>query len=346
MSTRIEEDNTNAIDTFVVPVDGSAAPRRITHEGKSVAQPRWTDDNLLQYSLNAKTNSDVFVGGACSATANSRRTHRSSKSRWLMPNATPVSATAAAAGVLSADGKWRAQARELPRAPVAEAAGTDFEKRHAARFKGRTFDWMRFQQDGQDYPTPDPRTRPAAEISDRDQPMAASRRRSRSLGMRPPTSRGIRMAASIAFTADDRWRNEQAYEQPDIYTVTTGGEVKRLTNDGYVWSSLSYSPDGQFLLSERTFGTGMIIEKKLSHGGSDDLLVWPAAGGAADQSHRVVGSRAERSALVGGFEVRLLHRREGRHHARVPRRRSGRRARSSRSRRASGGSTASPSTRR
>ncbi|HYE87206.1 MAG TPA: alpha/beta fold hydrolase, partial [Vicinamibacterales bacterium] len=41
-----------------------------------------------------------------------------------------------------------------------------------------------------------------------------------------------------------------------------------------------YSPDGKYLLSERTFGTGMIIEKKLSHGGSDDLILWPSAGGA------------------------------------------------------------------
>ena len=63
VTTRVEDDNTNAIDTFVVPIDGSASPRKISHEGKSVAQPRWTDDNLLQYSLNAKTNSDVFVGG-------------------------------------------------------------------------------------------------------------------------------------------------------------------------------------------------------------------------------------------------------------------------------------------
>ncbi len=63
LTTRVEEDNTNAIETFVVPADGSAAPRRITHEGKSVASPRWTDDNLLQYSLNAKVNSDVFLGG-------------------------------------------------------------------------------------------------------------------------------------------------------------------------------------------------------------------------------------------------------------------------------------------
>ena len=92
-------------------------------------------------------------------------------------------------------------------------------------------------------------------------------------------SRGIRTATTIALTADDGWKNEQAYEQPDVYTTTTSGEVKRLTNDGYVWSSLLYSPDGQFLLSERTFGTGMIIEKKLTHGGSDDLIVWPVAGG-------------------------------------------------------------------
>jgi hypothetical protein len=38
-------------------------PRRITHEGKSVATPRWTDDNMLQYSLNAKVNSAIFLGG-------------------------------------------------------------------------------------------------------------------------------------------------------------------------------------------------------------------------------------------------------------------------------------------
>ena len=223
LSTRIEEDNTNAIETFVVPADGSAAPRRITHEGRSVATPRWTDDNLLQYSLNAKSRTaPCFVGGP-------RRNRAFAPDAALFkvavdaPNATPVSATAAPAGALSADGKWRAQARELPRAPAAEVTGTDFEKRHAARFKGRTFDWMRFQSDGQDYPTPDPRMRPAAEIA-----IAAvdggSRRRSRPSACAPPTSRGIRTAATIAFTADDTWQNEQAYEQPDIYTVTTSGD--------------------------------------------------------------------------------------------------------------------------
>ena len=279
LSTRIEEDNTSAIETFVVPVDGSAAPRRITHEGRSVATPRWTDDSLLQYSLNAKVNSAIFVGGD-QAQARPRPDASLFKVNVDDPNAAPVTATTAAAGVLSADGKWRAQARDLPRAPVAEVTGTDFEKRHASRFKGRTFDWMRFQSDGQDYPTPDPRTRPAAEVAitavDGGQPKTIT-----TLGMRAANLAWHPNGSAIAFTADDTWQNEQAYEQPDIYTVSTSGDVKRLTNDGYVWSSLAYSPDGQFLLSERTFGTGMIIEKKLSHGGSDDLIAWPAAGGAA-----------------------------------------------------------------
>jgi dipeptidyl aminopeptidase/acylaminoacyl peptidase len=286
LTTRVEEDNTNAIETFVVPADGSAAPRRITHEGKSVAAPRWTDDNLLQYSLNARVNSAIFIGpstplgtGGDAPQTRARADAALFKVAVDSPNATPMSATASPAGALSADAKWRAQARELPRTPVAEAPSTDFEKRHAARFKGRSFDWMRFQSDGQDYPTPDPRTRPAAEIAitavDGGQPKTIT-----TLGMRAANVAWHPGGSTIAFTADDTWQNEQAYEQPDVYTVTTGGDVKRLTNDGYVWGSLSYSPDGQFLLSERTFGTAMIVDKKLSHGGSDDLIAWPASGGA------------------------------------------------------------------
>ena len=261
LTTRIEEDNTNAIDTFVVPADGSTAPRKITHDGRSVATPRWTDDGLLQYSLNARTNSWVFVGGDAPQTR-ARGDNAMFKIDVANAGATPVAATPPPAGALSADGKWRAQARDLPRAAATEVAGTEFEKRHAARFKGRQFDWMRFQSDGQDYPTPDPRTRPASEIAIASAEGGDAKMITR-LGMRAGNVTWHPSGSTIAFTADDGWQSEQAYEQPDIYTVSTSGDVKRLTNDGYVWSSLAYSPDGQFLLSERTFGTGMIIEKKL-----------------------------------------------------------------------------------
>src|SRR5687767_2280808 len=117
LSTRIEDDNTTAIDTFVVAADGSSAPRRITHDGKSVATPRWTDDNLLQYSLNAKVNSDVFLGGP-PPQPRIRMEATVFKVAVDTPNATPVSAIASPAGAPSVDGKWRAQARELPRAPA------------------------------------------------------------------------------------------------------------------------------------------------------------------------------------------------------------------------------------
>jgi dipeptidyl aminopeptidase/acylaminoacyl peptidase len=276
ISTRSEEDNSNAIETYVVLADGSAAPRRITHEGRSVASPRWSDSSELQYSLNARVNSAVFIGG--DAPRSRPDATASYKVNIDLPNATPVTVQAGPGGVLSADFKMRALARDLPRAPAPGATGTDFEKRHASRFRGRSFDWMRFQQDGQDYPTPDPRQRPAAEITITAAD-GGNARTLTSLGFRPSNVTWHPNGSLIAFTADENWKNEQVYESPDIYTVTTTGDVKRLTNDGYSWSSLSYSPDGMFLLSERTFGTGMIIDQKLSHGGSDDLLLWPAAGG-------------------------------------------------------------------
>jgi len=278
VTSRIEDDNTNAIDTFVVATDGLSAPRKLTHDGKSMAAPRWVAASRLQYSLNARTDSGVFVGPG--GPARSRPDTALFTVDVAAAAQAPATASAPPAGIVSGDGKWRAAVRELPRAPQPEITGTDFEKRHAARFKGRQFDWMRFQSDGQDYPTADPRTRPAAEIVITTADGADARTITK-LGLRAANLTWHPGGSAIAFTADDRWRNEQAYEQPDIYTVTTQGDVKRITNDGYVWSSLSYSPDGQFLLSERTFGTDMIIEKKLSHGGSNDVILWPASGGAA-----------------------------------------------------------------
>jgi dipeptidyl aminopeptidase/acylaminoacyl peptidase len=280
LSTKVEEDNTTAIETYVIGTDGAGQPRKITHEGANVANPRWTDEGMLQYSLSARVPSSIFIGGA---EPRAPQGGAAPRAMWKIaidsPDAAPVQAPAATPGVVSADGKWIAQAKDRPRAVQAPTYASDFEKRHADRFKGRSFDWMRFQQDGQEYPTPDPRLRPAAEIA--ITPVAGGpANQVTKLGMRPSSLAWNANATMIAFTADENWNNEQTYEHPDIYTVTTDGKVNRLTTDGYVWGSLAYSPDGQFLLAERTFGTGMIIEQKLGHGGSDDLLLWPAAGGS------------------------------------------------------------------
>jgi dipeptidyl aminopeptidase/acylaminoacyl peptidase len=282
VSTKNEEDNTTSIETYVVPADGSAQPRKIEHEGRNVANPRWTDDSMLQYGLNARVNSAIFLGsvGMGEPLEPQRGRGGNQGELWKVSldtaNATPVQAQPRPAGaILSFDGKWIAEAKDRPRTASIVAYASDFEKRHMERFKGKQFDWMRFQQDGQEFPTPDPRLRPAAEITITPVGSGAPKELT-SLGLRPANLAWHPNGTMIAFTAEENWKSEQYYENPDIYTVTTDGKVTRVTNDGYVWSSLAYSPDGKFLLARRTFGTDMIIKQKLHHGGSDDLLIWPA----------------------------------------------------------------------
>ena len=114
VSTKIEEDNTTAVQTYVVPSDGSAPPRKIQHDGKDVAVPRWTDDNLLQYSLNARTNSAIFIPGGegLSGEGIGQRGGNAANQGQLWKvsvdtaNAVPVKADPRPQGVVSPDGKW------------------------------------------------------------------------------------------------------------------------------------------------------------------------------------------------------------------------------------------------
>jgi dipeptidyl aminopeptidase/acylaminoacyl peptidase len=255
VSSRVEPDNSTATETYIVPVDGSAQPRRIQHEGKDVSRAAWVEDNMLRYS----------AGGLWKVAVDT-------------PNSAPVRAEAPPQGVLSFDGKWIAHPKEIPQPKPEPVYSSEFEKRHMERFKGRQFDWMRFQQDGQDYPTPDPRARPYLEIA--ITPAAGGETKQlTNLGYRAGNLAWHPNGTTIAFTAEPEWKNEQQYDDPDIFTVTTDGKVTRLTNDAYSYGSLRYSPDGRFLAYERSFGTDMIIQKKLNHGGSEDLFVLPAGGG-------------------------------------------------------------------
>jgi len=83
----------------------------------------------------------------------------------------------------------------------------------------------------------------------------------------------------LAFIADSVWRDELKYNRPDIWTVTVDGQLTRLTDDGYVHGDLGYSPDGKYLSYSRSFGTDMIIQKKLNHGGPRDIYIRPVSGG-------------------------------------------------------------------
>lgn len=186
--------------------------------------------------------------------------------------------TGSATPTASPDGAWMAAVRDnaVPDAPVTYAS--DFEKRHQERFKGAIIDWKDFQRDGGPFPAPDPHARPAARLV--LVPSAGGAEKVLvDTPLRPASVVWHPNGQLLAFVADPDWRDELKYESPDIYTVTTDGTLTRVTNDGYVYGDLDYSPDGKYLAYARTFGTDMVIQQKLNHGGPKDLFVRPVGGG-------------------------------------------------------------------
>jgi dipeptidyl aminopeptidase/acylaminoacyl peptidase len=259
VSTRIEDDNSTRTETFVVRSDGSARPNRVVHYGKDVASPSWTPDSRLEYAA--------------------ERQHWTIDPSML--SAAPVKTMAMPPGaVLSGDSKWIAFAKEKPGPKKERTYASDFERRHEERFKGVMFDWKDFQRDGAPFPAPDIHARPAAQLvvravgaSPEDVSVLVDQ------DLRPADIAWRPDGKQLAFTADPDWRNELRYSNAQLYTVTLDGNVARLTTDGYVYGDTDFSPDGKYLSYVRSFGTGMIIEQKLNHGGSRDLFVRPVDGG-------------------------------------------------------------------
>ncbi|HEX7779511.1 MAG TPA: hypothetical protein VF424_09750, partial [Vicinamibacterales bacterium] len=50
VSTRVETDQATKSESYVVPTDASAQPRRIQHEGNDVTAASWTSAGRLQYT--------------------------------------------------------------------------------------------------------------------------------------------------------------------------------------------------------------------------------------------------------------------------------------------------------
>lgn len=256
VSTRIEEDNSTRTETHVVPADGSAASRRVLHYGRDIERAGWTGESRLIYAADGQS--------------------------WVIdpgvPAAPPAGAPTPPRGAPSPDGAWIALTQDRPQPARESGAATDFERRHEERFKGAIFDWKDFQRDGAPFPAPDPTARPAIRVA--IQPAAGGDTRVLvDLDLRPSNLVWHPDGRRLAFTADSHWRDELSYERPDLWMVTLDGEVTRLTDDGYVYSDLGFSPAGRYLSYTRSYGTDLIISQTLDHGGPRDLYVRPVAGG-------------------------------------------------------------------
>jgi len=279
VSTRIEEDNSTRVETRVVPADASAPARRLLHYGRDITAARWTDDDRVAYAADRATWSiDPQDPGAVPVRTAPLRSARGG-GRGGGGGVASAGGEQQAAGVTSPDGKWVATAVDAASVKRETAAATDFERRHDERFKGVVFDWKDFQRDGQPFPAPNLRARPAAHVTIA-QAAGGEPKVLTTLDVRPSGLAWHPDGTRLVFLADPDWRDELKYESPDLWEVTVDGSLTRLTNDDEVYSDPSYSPDGRYLSFVRDPGTDLIIREKRDHGGPSDLHVRPVGGGA------------------------------------------------------------------
>ena len=257
----VEETNGDIQEVWLAPTDASTAPRHLLHGGGEVMTPAWTEEGRLRYT----------AGGVWSIDP-------------ADPSAPPRSeARPTATGNVSPDGLWVASLEDAPQMEERTPGLSSFEMRHEERFQGVRFDWLNFQRDGGTFPAPDPTANPPREIvitpveggAAPDGNVTAEALTLTDLGMRPGAPVWNPNSRVMAFTANPDWQDERLYGRPDIWLVTIDGELVRLTEDGWSYGSLAFSPDGRFLSYTGGYGTDMIKEGRLDHGGPRDLFLIP-----------------------------------------------------------------------
>jgi dipeptidyl aminopeptidase/acylaminoacyl peptidase len=276
LTTRVEAEQATRTESYVVGTDGAAEPRRIQHEGNNVTLASWTPAGRLSYTAAGSSwTIDPANPSAAPERGEAQPAGGGRAGGGGRGGGRGGGDAGGGRGTPSPDGKWTLVLRDKQESRPAPPTLTDFEKRHEDRFKGVTFDWMEFQRDGQPFPAPNPNLRAAQQVV--LQTVDGSGAAPRVLvdqNLRPANIAWHPDGKMIAFVADPDWRDEIKYESPDLWVVSTDdGKVTRLTDDGYVYSDVEFSPDGRFLSYARTFGTDMIIQQKLNHGGSRDLFV-------------------------------------------------------------------------
>lgn len=258
VSSRVEQTNDDVVETWVARTDASSPPERIRHQGEDVSAPTWLEDGRLGYEYGEE--------------------------RWTIRPGDSAAAPEryeAREGMPSPDGRWLARTEEVPMTPRPAPERTDFERRHDDRFEGTAFDWYPFLRDGEPLGLSDPQERAALEVFLEEVDSDGESRQLTELGLQPSGLRWAPDGSALLFTANEETHDELAYGSSDLFLVTVDGELSRLTEDGYDYSGAEFSPDGRWIAYRRSFGTDLIIERSLDHGGPQDLYIRPVGGGEA-----------------------------------------------------------------
>ena len=220
VATRIEEDNSTRTEVHLVPSDASsrAAPHPPLRQGRQRARRGPTTAacgtppigssgrSIRQTRPPCPLKADEPAGRrrARAPTRNGSRSRRTSRSRRKTPT-----------------------------------YASDFEQRHEERFKGVTFDWKDFQRDGQPFPAPNLRARPAAQLVDpagrrrrrqgarrrrsaSDQPRVAPERHAARLHRRSRLARRAEVREPGPVDGDDRRARSRGSPTTATSTATSG----------------------------------------------------------------------------------------------------------------------------
>ena len=268
----VELENRRHSEIWLVPSDASAAPKRLSDPAASSSNPRWSPDSQL-------------------IAFNSRRTGTATGGEdgnpiWFLridqPSSQPFQIQGVAgAPIFSPDNQWIAFTRKTPPGPrVPKQYGSEFERKIDERFKGRMYDWMDYRFDGRGY-LPDPRD-PMATPPEELYVVAragGTAKQITHLGVNVQSAAWRPDGGALVIEANAHQRDEYTYERSDLWIVTTEGQIKRLTDDGFNHSGPSFSPDGRFIVFRRQQSLSAVIAAKQDHGGPLDVYTIPAAGG-------------------------------------------------------------------
>jgi len=267
----LEDANRRHSEVWLANAEGSGEPMRLTSPSFSASNPAWTPDGSHIYFSSRRPAPTGDTGGG----------------PWFLR----IDGTSGEAFQIdgldgspnfSPDGRWIAFTRAVP--PDGTGPGpvydTDFERRTAERFDGRTYDWMNYRFDRRGY-LPDPRdpwATPPREIF----LLPAEGGEARQLTELGFDASGLAWSSDgtrIAFTADAHQRDEHSYERSDLWVVTLDGDVTRLTDDEYNYSGPEWSPDSREIVVRGNEGLDVIIREARDRGAPSDLFVFDAATG-------------------------------------------------------------------